>query len=102
MPTRIIDATISTITLSFPTVDLICAISLDAMSLITSHKDVRSAFSVAFSAFNARILSSSTFICARISSLAPSFASESPARPLSVVYSGMFVSISATSCSISV
>ena len=58
------------------TFTFIAAISSDAIFLIVSHSEVSSLFNCTFSPFNARMLSSSDFICCMISCSALSFASE--------------------------
>ena len=76
VPINIMVASTITITLTLITFTFIAAISSDAIFLIVSHSEVSSLFNCTFSPFNARMLSSSDFICCMISCSALSFASE--------------------------
>ena len=99
-PTSMIDAITITIMLAFCTVDFTRIISSEAIFLTVPHKVVSSSFNTLFSAFNARIVSSISFICQKTACAALSFPSESSASVLLVVYSGIFSSISVIKASI--
>lgn len=100
MPTSIIDANTITIILTRCTVAFTCTISAEVLSLTVVHNALSSLFNTTFSAFKARILSSSAFICWRNSFFAFSLAIESCARSPLDVYSGIFSASSAASASI--